>query len=107
MQMGVYTMKQLDMSKFSIVADFNLVNSLIAMVEAYESIEEKDFPRIEEYIKERIVDEDLLKIGMQIVNDKKDKMNHVEIKERAENALNEYMDRKDAERIARQEAQNV
>lgn len=100
-------MKQLDMSKFSIVADFNLVNSLIAMVEAYESIEEKDFPRIEEYIKERIVDEDLLKIGMQIVNDKKDKMNHVEIKERAENALNEYMDRKDAERIARQEAQNV
>lgn len=100
-------MKQLDMSKFSIVADFNLVNSLIAMVEAYESIEEKDFPRIEEYIKERIVDEDLLKIGMQIVNDKKDKMNHVEIKERAESALNEYMDRKDAQRIARQEAQNV
>lgn len=96
-------MNQLDMSKFSIVADFNLVNSLIAMVEVYESIEDKDIPRIEEYIKDKFVDKDLLKIGMQIVSDKKDKMNHVEIKEKAEAALNEYMDIKEAKRKVKQE----
>ncbi|MGL5714526.1 MAG: hypothetical protein ACRCX2_16015 [Paraclostridium sp.] len=97
-------MKQLDMSKFSIVADFNLVNSLIAMVEVYETIEDKDIPRIEEYINEKFTDKDLLQIGMQIVSDKKDKMSHDEIKERAEAAMNEYMDRKDREREAKQEA---
>lgn len=97
-------MNQLDMSKFSIVADFNLVNSLIAMVEVYESIEDKDIPRIEEYIKDKFVDKDLLKIGMQIVSDKKDKMSHLEIKEKAEAALNEYMDIKEAQRKVKQEA---
>lgn len=97
-------MSKIDLSKLSIVADFNLVNSLIAMTEAYETIEDKDIPRIEEYIQSKFVDKDLLEIGMKIVSDKKNKMNYVEIKERAEYALNEYMDRKDRERQAKQEA---
>lgn len=91
-------MEKIDMSKFSIVKDFNLVNSLIGMVEIYETIEEKDFPRIESYIKEKFVDKDLLEIGIQILNDKRENMGHEIIRQRAESKLNEYMDRKDKER---------
>ena len=94
-------MKTIDINKLSLVNDFNMVNSLIAMVEAYETIEDKDFPRIEEYIKGKIVDRDLLEIGMQILNDKKDGRNHIEIRERAESNLNEYKDRKEEERTVR------
>ena len=42
-----------------------------------------------------------VEIGMQIVNDKKDGRNHIEIRERAESNLNEYMDRKEEERTVR------
>ena len=97
-------MSKIDLSKLSIVSDFNLVNSLIAMTKVYETIEDKDIPRIEEYIQNKFVDKDLLKIGMQVVNDKKNKISHIEIKEKAEFELNEYMDRKDRERQAKQEA---
>ena len=36
-----------------------------------------------------------------ILNDKKDGRNHIEIRERAESNLNEYMDRKEEERTVR------
>lgn len=91
-------MKNIDLSKLSIVTDFNLVNSLIAMTKVYEKIEEKDVPRIEEYIENKFTDKELLEIGMEIVKNKERNMSHDDIKEIAEKKLNEYMDRKDAER---------
>lgn len=97
-------MKNIDLSKLSIVTDFNLVNSLIAMTKVYEKIEEKDIPRIEEYIENKFTDKELLEIGMEIVKNKENNMCHDNIKEIAEKKLNEYMDRKDAEREL---AQNI
>lgn len=91
-------MKNIDLSKLSIVTDFNLVNSLIAMTKVYEKIEEKDIPRIEEYIENKFTDKELLEIGMEIVKNKERNMSHDDIKEIAEKKLNEYMDKKDAER---------
>ncbi|MGL5754929.1 MAG: hypothetical protein ACRCYC_06345 [Paraclostridium sp.] len=91
-------MKNIDLSKLSIVTDFNLVNSLIAMTKVYEKIEDKDIPRIEEYIQNKFTDKELLEIGMDIVKNKKDNMSHDDIKNIADKKLNEYMDRKDAQR---------
>lgn len=91
-------MKNLDLSKLSLVTDFNLVNSLIAMTQVYKDIETKDIPRIEEYIQSKFTDQKLLEIGMEIVKNKENKMSFDEIKVIAEKRLNEYMDKKEAER---------
>ena len=91
-------MKNLDLSKLSLVTDFNLVNSLIAMTQVYKDIEPKDIPRIEEYIQSKSTDQELLEIGMEIVKNKENKMSFDEIKVIAEKRLNEYMDKKEAER---------
>lgn len=91
-------MKNLDLSKLSLVTDFNLVNSLIAMTQVYKDIEPKDIPRIEEYIQNKFTDKELLEIGMEIVKNKENKMSFDEIKVIAEKRLNEYMDKKEAER---------
>lgn len=91
-------MKNIDLSKLSIVTDFNLVNSLIAMTKVYEKIEKKDISKIKEYIQNKFTDKELLEIGMEIVKNKENNMYHDDIKEIAEKKLNEYMDRKDAER---------
>ncbi|GAA0715171.1 hypothetical protein GCM10008904_31750 [Paraclostridium ghonii] len=91
-------MKNLDLSKLSLVTDFNLVNSLIAMTQVYKDIEPKDIPRIEDYIQNKFTDKELLEIGMEIVKNKENKMSHDEIKTIAEKRLNDYMDKKEAER---------
>ena len=91
-------MKNLDLSKLSLVTDFNLVNSLIAMTQVYKDIEPKDIPRIEEYIQNKFTDKELLEIGMEIVKNKENKMSFDEIKVIAEKRLNKYMDKKEAER---------
>lgn len=91
-------MKNLDLSKLSLVTDFNLVNSLIAMTQVYKDIEPKDIPRIEEYIQNKFTDKELLEIGMEIVKNKEKKMSHDEIKVIADKRLNYYMDKKEAER---------
>ncbi len=91
-------MKNLDLSKLSLVTDFNLVNSLIAMTQVYKDIEPEDIPRIEEYIQSKFTDQELLEIGMEIVKNKENKMSFDEIKVIAEKKLNEYMDKKEAER---------
>ncbi|WP_250675546.1 hypothetical protein LZ906_008740 [Paraclostridium ghonii] len=91
-------MKNLDLSKLSLVTDFNLVNSLIAMTQVYKDIEPKDIPRIEDYIQNKFTDKQLLEIGMEIVKNKENKMSHDEIKTIAEKRLNDYMDKKEAER---------
>ena len=94
-------MKNIDLSKLSILTDFNLVNSLIAMTKVYEKIEDKDIPRIEEYIQNKFTDEELLEIGLEIVKNKQNKMSHDDIREIADKKLNEYMDKKEAEREAK------
>lgn len=91
-------MKNLDLSKLSLVTDFNLVNSLIAMTQVYKDIEPKDIPRIEEYIQTKFTDKELLEIGMEIVKNKEKKMSYDEIKVIADKRLNDYMDKKEAER---------
>lgn len=91
-------MKNLDLSKLSLVTDFNLVNSLIAMTQVYKDIEPEDIPRIEEYIQSKFTDQELLEIGMEIVKNKENKMSFDEIKVIAEKRLNEYMYKKEAER---------
>lgn len=91
-------MKNLDLSKLSLVTDFNLVNSLIAMTQVYKDIEPKDIPRIEDYIQNKFTDKELLEIGMEIVKNKENKMSHDEIKTIAEKRLNDYMDKKESER---------
>ncbi|SCI77472.1 Uncharacterised protein [uncultured Clostridium sp.] len=93
-------MKNIDLSKLSIVDDFNLINSLVAMTKVYKNIENKDIPRIEEYIQNKFTDKELLEIGLDIVKNKQNNMSYEDIEYIAKKKLNEYMDKKDAQREA-------
>ncbi|GAA0863617.1 hypothetical protein [Paraclostridium tenue] len=93
-------MKNIDLSKLSIVDDFNLLNSLVAMSKVYKNIEDKDIPRIEEYIQNKFTDKELLEIGLEIVKNKQNNMSYEDIEYIAKKKLNEYMDKKDAQREA-------
>ena len=64
------------------------------------NIENKYIPRIEEYIQNKFTDKELLEIGLDIVKNKQNNMSYEDIEYIAKKKLNEYMDKKDAQREA-------